>query len=159
VLAAAIAPLRAASAFGNTVTVDGATVVTATGRSVGSSSMISVTTGKRTVEYIRIPPKAWAREAGGAWVLVVADSAPASPVDVLGAPATVTGDGTGVGAVLEATYPATALGLTGDPVKVTITIGSTAVRFSYTVTTSGKTTISTTTLRPSPADPISAPAP
>jgi hypothetical protein len=154
-----MAPLRASSAFGTTVTVDGATVVTATGRSVGSASTISVTTGDRTVEYIRIPPKAWAREKGGAWVLVVADTAPAAPVDVLGSPASVTGDGSGMGAVLEATYPASALGLTGDPVKVTITIGSTTVRFSYTLTTSGKTTVSTTTLRPSPADPITAPAP
>ena len=159
VLAAALAPLQASSAFGTSVTVDGAVVVSATGRSVGSASTISVTTGNRTVEYIRIPPKAWARETGGAWVLVAADAAPAAPVEVLGAPTSVTGDAKGVGAVLEAVYPAAVLGLTGDPVKVTVTIGTEAVRFSYTVTTSGKTTISTTTLRPGTADPIAAPAP
>ena len=159
VLAKALAPLRAASAFGTTVTVDAKTIVSASGRSVGSASTVSVTTGDRTVEYVRIPPKAWARETGGAWVLVAAGTAPASPVEVLGAPTSVTGDGTGVGAVLTAVYPAAALGLTGDPVAVTITIGSAAVRFSYSVTTSGTTTISTTTLRPGTADPITAPAP
>ncbi len=158
-LAAALAPLQSASAFGTSVTVDGATVVSASGRSVGSASSVSVTTGSRTVEYIRIPPQAWAREAGGSWVLVAADAAPASPVAVLGAPTSVSADGTGVGAVLTAVYPAAALGLTGGPVTVTVTVGSAAVQFSYTVTTAGKTTISTTTLRPGTAEPIAGPAP
>ncbi len=159
VLAGALAPLRDASAFGTTVTVDGATIVSASGRSTGSASTISVTTGDRTVEYIRIPPKAWAREAGGAWVLMAADTAPVSPVEVLGAPTSVSGNGGGVEAVLTAIYPASVLGLTGDPVTVTITIGSSAVRFSYTATSGGKTTMSTTTLRPGTTDPIAAPVP
>ncbi len=158
VLATALAPLRDASAFGTSVTVDGTVVVSATGRSVGNASTVSVTTGSRTVDYVRIPPKAWARESGLAWVLIDANTAPASPVDVLGAPTSVSGDGVGVGAVLAAIYPAAALGLTGDPITVTVTIGSSAVRFSYSVTTAGKTSISTTTLRPGTADPITAPA-
>ena len=159
VLAAALAPLQNASAFGTSVTVNGATAVSATGRSVGTASTASVTTGNRTVEYVRIPPKAWAREAGGTWILVAADTAPASPVEVLGSPASVAGDGAGVGAVLTAVYPAAALGLTGDPVTVTITLGTSTVTFSYSVTASGTTTVSTTTLRPGTPDPIAAPTP
>ena len=159
VLDAALAPLRGSSAFSTTVAIDDVTAVTMTGRSAGAASMATVTTGSRTVDYVVIPPKAWARDSGGTWVLIAADTAPTAPLDVLSAPTSVTGDGSGPGAILQATYPAAALGLTGDPVQVTVTLGSTVVKFSYAATTGGHTTRSTTTIRPAAADPIAAPAP
>jgi hypothetical protein len=149
--------LTATSAFSTTVTVDGTTAVTATGRSVGSSSLANVTTGDKSVDYTIIPPKAWARNIGAAWVLIAPDAAPTAPISVLSAPTSVTGTGSGPGTVLQATYPAAALGLTGDPVLITITLGATDVSFDYTVTTSGHKTESMTTLRPGTPDPILAP--
>jgi len=156
-LAAALAPLLASSAFSTTVTVDGATVLVMTGRSAGKASSAKVTTGGKIVEYVRIPPRAWARDGGASWVLVAADAAPTAPLDALAKPASVSADGTGDGTILQAVYPAKALGLTGDPVTVTITLDATAVAFSYQVASGGHTTVSTTTLRPAAADPISAP--
>ena len=157
-LAAALEPLRAELSFETSVTVDGAVVVSATGRSVGAASELSVTTAGRTVDYLRVPPRAWAREAGGSWVLVDATTAPTAPLDVLSTPATlalVASDGGSSG--LTATYPAAALGLTGDPVTVTITTDARGVTFTYETTVSGRKTTSTTTLRPSAGDPIVAP--
>jgi len=158
-LAAVLEPLRAASAFETSVTVDDAVVVSATGRSVGAASKASVTTANRTVDYIRVPPRAWAREQGGSWVLVDAASAPAGPLDALSSPTTllvVTSDaGT---TTFTATYPAAALGLAGAPVTVTIAADGKGVTFTYAATTAGHSTVSRTTLRPSPADPIVTPA-
>ena len=61
--------------------------------------------------------------------------------------------------MLQATYPAAAFGLAGDPVKVTVTLGANDVTFGYSVTASGHTTQSTTTLKPAAPDAIVAPAP
>jgi len=157
-LAAALDPLRAASTFATTVAVDGATVVTARGRAVGPASRLTVTTAGRSVEYVEIPPKAWARATGGAWVLVAADQAPGAPLDALARPLTLEPGPAAGGSSFSATYPATALGLEGDPLTVAITVDGDAVTFRYEATTAGRATSSTTTIRPAPADPITAPA-
>ena len=157
-LAAALEPLRAASAFETKVTVDGEVVVSATGRSAGRASKATVTTADRTVEYVRVPPRAWAREPGAKWVLVDATTAPAGPLETLSKPATLVPVTSASGtATFTATYPAATLGMTGDPVTVTITADGKAVTFTYEATTAGRTTVSTTTLRPAAADPIVAP--
>jgi hypothetical protein len=159
VLDAALAPLKGASGFSTTVTVDGNPAVTMTGRSAGAASTATVTTGTTSVEYVVIPPKAWARDAGGTWILVAANTAPTAPVNILSAPTSVTGNGSGPGTVLVATYPAAAFGLTGDPVRATVTLGASEVTVGYSVTASGHTTQATTTLKPAAAEPIAAPAP
>jgi hypothetical protein len=142
------------------VEVDGKVVVSATGRSVGAASRLTVTTADRTVEYLQVPPQAWAREPGSAWVLLGTDQAPAAPLDVLSDPLTLEmAPSTEGRTTFEATYPAAALGLEGDPVAVVITVGDSTVTFRYELTTSGHRTSSTTTLRPSTADPIVAPVP
>ncbi len=159
-LGAALESLRTAAAFETRVEVDGTVVVSATGRSVGAASQLTVTTADRTVEYLQVPPRAWAREPGAAWVLLGTDQAPAAPLDVLSDPLTLaTAPSTGGLASFAATYPAAALGLEGDPVAVTITVDGSAVTFRYESTASGHRTASTTTLRPAAADPIVAPAP
>ena len=131
-LAAALKPLHIAATFDTIVEVDGATVVSATGRSVGTSSTIKVTTSGRTVEYVRIPPRGWARESGASWVLLGSNPTPAAPLDVLSKPLTLAAGQAGAGsATFDATYPAAALGLTGDPVAVTITVDASGVTFRY----------------------------
>ncbi len=159
VLDAALAPLKGSSAFSTTITVDGATAVTMTGRTAGPASTATVTTGAKTVDYVTIPPKAWARDAGGTWVLVASNTAPTAPIDALSTPTSVTGTGSGPGTVLQATYAAAAFGLTGDPIVATVTLGANDVTFSYSLTASGHTTQATTVLTPVAADPITAPAP
>jgi hypothetical protein len=159
VLAEALAPLRAASAFETTVEVGGTTVVSAKGRTVGDASRLTLTTSGKAVEYIEIPPKAWAREPKGKWVLVAAEQAPGSPLDALAEPLKVTvGTASDGPASLLATYPAAALGLEGEPLTVRITIDATTVTFRYEAATEGHDTSSTTTIRPAKADPITAPA-
>jgi hypothetical protein len=110
------------------------------------------------VQYVHVPPKAWAREQGGTWVAVDAGTAPGAPLDTLSTPATLELVASDAGtATFTATYPAATLGLTGDPVTVTITADGQGVTFTYEATTSGRKTVSTTTLRPSAGDPIVAP--
>ena len=159
-LQAALQPLRVASSYETVVAVDGATVVTAEGRTVGDASDATVTTAGRTVEYIQIPPKAWAREAGGTWVLITADQAPGAPLDVLAEPLTLQVGETAAGeSSFTATYPAAALGLQGDPLTVTISVKDDGVTFRYEASNGGRATSSTTTIRPAAADPITAPTP
>lgn len=179
VLSTALAPLTAAAEFETSVTVNGAAVATITGRSAGDATVLTLTTSGRTAEYVRIPPRAWAREPGGTWLVVALDEAPNSPVAVLATPATLeyaadpgaggAGGGGGAGdggaggggagsggsggsgagpTTLTATYAAASLGLSGDPVTVTIVIDGATVTFRYETTTSGRPVVSVTTLRP-----------
>lgn len=155
-LATALAPLAEAVAFESSVTVDGQVAVTSTGRSLGGATQLTVTTSGTVVEYVQIPPRAWARESGGAWVLVAEAEAPGSPVAVLAAPATLVAAQSG--ATLVATYPAAALGLEGDPVTVSITLGD-VITFRYERETAGHATVSQTIIRAATnLEPISAPA-
>jgi hypothetical protein len=158
-LAAALEPLRVGSSFETSVTVDDAVVVSATGRTAGAASEMSVTTAGRTVDYVRVPPKAWAREPGASWVPVVEAAAPGAPLDTLSTPSTLVVSGADAGVTtFTATYAAATLGLTGDPVTVTITVDGTSVRFTYEASASGRKMTSTTTLRPAAGDAIVAPA-
>jgi len=173
VLAAALEPLAAAASFDSTVTVDGTVVTTLKGRSVGTASQLEVTTDGKTVDYVRIPPEAWARQAGGKWVVVDESQAPDDPLAALAAPLTVTAAATssagspGAGSggaspapgatMLAATYAAAALGLDGDPVPVTITIETGQVTFRYEATSGGHDVVSTTTFRAASATPAVAP--
>ena len=156
-LAAALKPLLTSSAFETTVKVGGAVVVSAKGRTVGDTSRLTVTTVGRTVEYIEIPPKAWARDGSAAWVLVAVEQAPVAPLGVLAVPLSLAAVPDAGPDTFSATYPAEALGLDGDPLTVTITIAGDTVTFRYAATTAGQPTESTTTIRPAAADPITAP--
>ena len=157
-LAQALKPLQTASSYETTVKIGGVVAVSATGRTAGTATKSTVTTGGRSIDYIEIPPKAWARDGTAAWVVIAAAQAPTAPLDVLAAPLTLrTADGVTTGDTFTATYPATALGLEGDPLTVTITIEGDTVTFRYAATAAGRETESTTTIRPAPADPITAP--
>jgi hypothetical protein len=158
-LDAALAPLSTSAEFESTVTVDGKEVTALVGRTVGDNTSLSVATSGRTVDYVRVPPKAWAREPNASWLLVDASQAPDSPMAALAAPLTLE-VGPGTPTTLTATYPAAALGLTGGPATVTITLLESGVMFQYQQTTGGRTVASETTLRPATdTSPIVAPAP
>ena len=149
-----------ASEFESIVTLDGATATSLSGRTVGSASMLTVTSSGRTVEYLRLPPNAWARETGAGWVIVDSAQAPSSPLGVLASPVTIKNAAADSGATLEATYPAAALGLEGDPVKVLITIDGSVVTFRYEQKSGGHVVVSTTTVRPTTdLTPIGTPGP
>ena len=139
------------------MTADGAVATELSGRTVGDATTLTVTTDGRAVEYIRIPPTAWAREPGGTWVVIDAAQAPSSPLAALAKPTTLTPVGSD-GATMEATYPAAAFGLQGDPVTVSIQIAGATVTFTYRQNTKGHAVVSTTMIRPAtdPA-PITAP--
>ncbi len=166
-----MAPLATAATFTTTVTVDSAVVATSTGRSVGADMALTVTSRAATVDYVVVGANAWARKQGGTWVLVAANQAPSSPMAVLAAPTTLamatrTGGSPGtstalqsampsgvVTTVLDATYPAAALGLTGDPVAVKITIDGSVVTFQYAGESGGHRTTSVTALKPGSSTP------
>jgi hypothetical protein len=156
-LTAALKPLLAASIFDTAVSLDGSVVVSAKGRTLGDLSRLTVTTAGRSVEYIEIAPKAWARQGTGAWVLVAGAAAPVAPLKVLAAPLSLLAASGGTPGTFTATYPAKALGLTGAPLTVAISIVGDVLTFRYDATTAGHATSSMTTLRPGPADPIKAP--
>ena len=158
-LATAMARLDAGSQFESTVTVDGTVATALAGRTIGSAASLTVTTSGRTVEYIRIPPTAWAREPGATWLVIDAAQAPKSPLDALRAPLSLELDAASPGTLLNATYPAAALGLEGDPVPVTIAIDADTVTFRYAKTSAGHEVVSTTVLRPTTdATPIAPPS-
>lgn len=157
-LAAALGPLEAAAEFEMTVSVDGEAVVTSVGRSLGGATQLTVTRGGTVVEYIQIPPNAWAREAGGAWTLVAEAETPGNPLSVLASPATLDRPLAGSPNTLTATYPAAVLGLEGDPVTVEIQIDEASVTFTYETVAAGHPTTSATRIGPTTQlDPIVAP--
>ena len=159
-LADVVATLEPGASFNATVTVDGAVVLTSAGRSVADMTEQTVVTSGRTVDYVQVPPQAWARESGAAWVLVAAEQAPASPLEALGAPIAVQlGSDAGGVLVLYATYPAAALGLDGLPVSVEVRVEGEQVTFRYAAQTGTHHTESVTVFQPTPNPlPIEAPA-
>lgn len=157
-LAAALAPLQGAAEFQTTVTIDGVVAVTSQGRSVGGATQLSVTTSGTTVEYIQMPPQAWARQSGGSWVLVAVDEAPGNPLSVLAAPTTLEGPFSRLPDTFRATYLAAALGLAGDPVSVEITLDGSSATFTYQTDMAAHPAVSQTRIAPTTQlDPIVAP--
>ena len=156
-LQVALKPLLVASTFETTVKLDGAVVLTAKGRSVGEASQTTATTAGKTVEYIQIPPVAWARTGAGPWTLVAGETAPVAPLGVLAAPLTLAAAPGSAGSLV-ATYPGAALGLEGGPVTVAIAIDGTTVTFTFEGNAGGHATSSTTTVRPGTTEPITEPS-
>jgi hypothetical protein len=157
-LTAALAPLQGGAEFQTTVTIDGVVAVSSQGRSVNGATQLTLTNAGAAVEYIQIPPQAWARESGGSWVLVAVDEAPGNPLSVLAAPTTLDGPLSRLPDTFRATYPAAALGLEGDPVTVEITLDGSSATFTYQTDIAGHPAVSQTRIAPTTQlDPIVAP--
>lgn len=132
------------------------------GRVIGSGSDLAVTNGGVTVQYVQVPPQAWARDQTGDWVELTSEVPVSSPLESLKQPTTIDNAAdSATGRHLQATYPASALGGAGaDPVAVDIVIGADGtVTATYPATVGAQQATITSVLRPA-ADttPITAPA-
>lgn len=161
-LAAAFAALGGGYTFDTTITVGSTVATKATGRSIGGGSEFVLESGGQSVTYRSVPPQAWVLKSGSDWVLVADTGPTADPLGQLAKPqgTTVTSDDPGA-LVVDATYPASALGLPGtDTVHVTLAVGADgSITATYSTQVSGGAATSTTVLRPSPGQqPIVAPS-
>jgi hypothetical protein len=149
-LDAALATLAPGYRFDTTVSIGGTVATTVTGRVRGGASAMVVTAAGTSVTYVSVPPKAWARQQGGAWTELDATIQGGNPLDALGAPTSIeTIPGAGDGLTLVATLPASQLGLEGAAVRVTIVLAPDgSLRATYTAPTTGGSADSTTDFSP-----------
>ncbi len=147
--------------YDTTVTVAGKVASHARGRWVGGAGEFVLESGGQSVTYRAIPPRAWVQKSGAAWVEVTSQQPTGNPLDALATPAAtqVVSDASGV-LVMDATYPASALGLSGTKaVTVRTTLAADgSVTATYTTDTAAGKAASTTILVPaSGLKPIVAP--
>lgn len=123
-LADSFAAMAGGYTYTATVTVGADTVSTATGRSVGGASEFVLATGGTSVTYRAVPPRAWVQQPGEAWVEVSGQVPPGSPLEALTASTAITVVSDAPDAlVVDAAYPASALGLAGsDAVTVRLSV-------------------------------------
>jgi HPt (histidine-containing phosphotransfer) domain-containing protein len=150
--------LRSVYAFEATVSIDGVTAISTTGRTVAGASRLSVQSTGHTVEFIEVPPRAWARQSGGAWVEMQA-SASGDPLSVLAKPTSVELVAGAGGDELHATYPGRALGLAAASVTIDIKLGTPqSITFQYDATIGGRPEHSVTVVHAATdSTPIKAP--
>lgn len=161
-LSRALAGLADGYEFDTTITVGGQIATRAHGRWIGGNSEFAVETNGLSITYRTVPPRSWVLQPGAtAWVEVDAAVPGGDPLTALLKPTdTKVTSSSGGKTVIDATYPAAALGLseTGG-VKVAIAIaGDGSLTADYTTDTAAGTATSHTTLTPAPSqDAISAP--
>ncbi len=162
-LALALMALQGGYTFDTTLRVGDKEAARVVGRWYGDASELSISSGGATVTYRIIPPSAWLQEDTGVWVEADAAATTGDPMTLLLSPLRVEASaGSGDVDQIVATYPATALGLTGpDPVSVTISIATDAtITTRYEAATDAGLGISETVLKAAPSqDPIVAPSP
>jgi hypothetical protein len=161
-LTAALDALAPGYQFESNASLGNSTPLSISGRVIASGSDVAVTNGGVTVEYVQVPPQAWARDQKGDWVALTSDIPVKSPLDSLKQPTSVdNAPDSAAGRHLQATYPASALGGAGEaPVAVDIVIGADgSVTATYPATVGSQQATITSILRPA-ADttPITAPA-
>ncbi len=161
-LTAALGAMAAGYTFDTSVTVAGKVATHVSGRWVGGGSEFVVESGGQSVTYRTLPPHAWVLKPGSDWVQVDGQLAGGAPLDALTKPqgTTVASDGPD-GLVIDAAYPATALGLAGTaPVTVRMTLAKDgSVTATYTTDTTAGKAESTTILKPAAGEaPIVAPS-
>ena len=163
-LDAAFAAFEGGYQFEAEVTVGQATATHAAGRRVGANAEFEVTSDGSTVTYRTVGSDAWVKRAGADWVAVDGSKTAADPLAALRTPLHVEAGPTVTGGTsLVATYPASALGLTGADRTVTVLVGDDgSVEATYQLTTAAGPAVSHTTFKPmtdtTPIVPPSAPA-
>ena len=161
ILATAVQGLLAGYQVDSAVATDSLILTNMTGRVVGPTSLLAVTSGSATVEYLQVPPQVWVREPGGDWKAADTASIPRDALAPLSAPnalSFVAADGDGQH--LHATYDGAALGMAEDPtVEADLVVGPDgAITVRYGATAQGKPLAVLTRLAPSDPTPIGAPA-
>ncbi len=162
-LASALTALGAGYTFETTLRVGEQIAARVVGRRLGAASELEIESGGATVTDRLVPPGAWLMEADSAWVEADGSVPDGDPLAPLLQPVTVAAGAGGSGEDrIEATYPATALGLEGgDPVSVAISIAPGGiVTARYETVVDGRPAVSETVLTPAATqDPILAPSP
>ena len=133
------------------ITVGGEVATVAGGRRVGDGAEFTVAATGTRVTYRTIGTDAWVKREGADWTAVDGTKTDADPLAALRTPTSVEEGRPVEGAVsLVATYPATALGLTGDgdlPVAIVIHDDGT-VEATYALDTAAGPATSHTTFSP-----------
>jgi hypothetical protein len=160
VLQSALARYDAGYEFSSQVVVNGEIALDVEGRHVSGRTQMTINSGEGEVEYLIIGGSQWARTPGGDWDVVSEGEASQPPLLPLKSPtaADVVADNSSE-VVVEATYPASAFGIAGDDLQVTLTIeGERMAKAEYVSVQDGATATVTTTFRPlSDFTPITAP--
>lgn len=137
----ALGAISAGYHFATTVTVDGATVLSAEGDRVADGTRLSVTQNSASVKYVITPVGTWVKPGDGDWQKLDTPAATTDPILALQSPTAVTVDSADPAATtLSVSVSAQSLGLTGDAqvvVAVAITGGSLR-SVSYSTTIAGK---------------------
>ncbi len=146
--------------FVTTATVAGAEILAAEGDRVGDSTRVTVSSNGQTVDYIVAPTGAWASIDAG-WQEL--DQPPITdPIAPLRSPQSIAVESNDGGVVtLVATYPPTALSLTGEePITVLFTIeGTTLHSIGYAADTAqGPASVSATVTALADPTPVSLPS-
>lgn len=154
-LVTAFAPLSAGYSFDTVVTLGGQVAARVNGRRIGSASEMTLQSGGSSVAYRMLPPRSFVQEPDGTWVEADGQVPDADPLAALRAPLSVAGV-PGAGGGLRVTYPASALGLTGDqPTTVFLKPAADGtVSATWTATINGREAVSTTLLGPASGAPI-----
>ena len=160
-LATALAAMGNGYTYTAIITVGSKTISSATGRSVGGAGEFVLKTGGKSVTYRAIPPKAWAKKTGAAWVVVSGKLPVVSPLAGLAKStgSTVVSDAADQ-LVLDVTYPPSALGLTGSTaVTVRLSLAASgAITATYETTVGSDAASSTSVFTPAASlKPIVAP--
>lgn len=134
----ALGAISAGYHFATTVTVDGATVLSAEGDRVADGTRLSVTQNSASVKYVITPVGTWVKPGDGDWQKLDTPAATTDPILALQSPTAVTVDSADPAATtLSVSVSAQSLGLTGDAqvvVAVAITGGSLrSVSYSTTI--------------------------
>jgi len=160
-LADALGQYSSGYEFTATISVNDQVTTVQSGRWLNGSSQLMISSGEGEVEYIVTSEGQWSRLPDAEWAEV--EGSPASdvsPLAAMGSPDSVELVGSDGGVtVIEAVYPAAALGIDGDPVVTTLSFESgvlTQVAFEAEI--SGAVARSVTTLAPlADSSPIIAP--
>ena len=159
-LTAALANYADGYEFSTTTTVNDQEVSTQTGRWLDGASYVTVESGDGVVEFIITDAGQWTRLPGEEWEELEGTASTGYPLEGMDNPeAIVLVSTTDDRITLLATYTAGAVGLSGDPVDVTLAFaGESLVGFSFTADLDGTIVSSDTSLAPLiDTSPITAP--
>jgi hypothetical protein len=147
VLAESVAASSANYRFSSIVSVGEQTVTDISGIVDGGSVSAQITTGDRSISYIRTPAGEWVAEADGAWVPLEGEAPPAAPPLAALADSTDVSlqSGDGVSGVLSGILGPAAGPAQGLPFTLTVSNGLVS-GISYQVETQAGPAIVTTTL-------------
>ena len=162
-LADAVAAVGGRYGFTASVTVGSVETTHVEGSVYDGTGQYLVTSGDRVVEYIIGPSGQWAREGNELWAVLAGPAPVVDPLTPLAQPSALTVvSSDGDDAVLEATYPPSVLGFSGDEdVVVTLTVVDGALaEIRYTVPAgAGEAVVVTTIDTDSEITPITVPTP